>query len=474
MTKNYQYDAIVVGSGPNGLAAAITMAQSGASVAIFEAKETIGGGLRTAELTLPGFKHDICSAILPLGIASPFFKSLPLEKYGLKWIQPLAPLAHPFEDGTAALLENSIEKTCQTLNADGLAYKQLIEPLVANWDKIEEDILGPLHFPKHPLAMARFGLLAFRSAKNFVSSFFTEKQARGMFIGLAAHSILPLDKTITAAFALVLGILGHKSGWPIVSGGSERLADALASHFLSLGGKTFTHAPIKHMDDLPSAKVYFFDVTPNQLVQIAGNRFPAGYVAKLKKYRYGPGVFKMDWALSQPIPWKAKECLRAATVHIGGTEEEIEYSEAEVWKGNISDKPFVLMAQPSLFDSTRAPPGQHTAWGYCHVPNGSRVDMTDLIENQIERYAPGFRDCILAKSTKNTLELEHYNANYMGGDINGGVQDIWQFFTRPVARLVPYSTPAEDIFICSSSTPPGGGVHGMCGYHAAKAALKNL
>jgi phytoene dehydrogenase-like protein len=472
MTKDY--DAIVIGSGPNGLAAGITLARAGLSVVIFEAKESVGGGMRTAELTLPGFFHDICSAIHPLGIGSPFFRSLPLDKYGLEWIQPSAPLAHPFEDGSVALLERSLVETCQNLRKDGDAYRKLMAPLVDSWDSIEDDLLGPIKIPTHPFALAQFGFLAMQSANGLIKRFFKEEWAKGLFAGLAAHSILPLDKVPTAAFALILGILGHKVGWPLPKGGSQKIADALAAYFKSLGGQIVTGTNIENVDSLPKAKIILCDVTPKQLLKIASHRFPASYVKKLEKYRYGPGVFKVDWALSQPIPWKAKECLRAGTVHVGGTVEEISTSEKEIWENKSAKKPFILMAQQSLFDPSRAPPGKQTAWSYCHVPNGSTIDMTEIIEAQIEKFAPGFRDCILARHSFSPRELEEYNSNYIGGDINGGVQDLYQLFSRPTLRLVPYSTPDKQIFICSSSTPPGGGVHGMCGYHAAKAALEQI
>ncbi len=467
------YDAIVVGSGPNGLAAAITLAQAGRSVILFEAKDTIGGGMRSAELTLPGFVHDICSAIHPLGIASPFFRHLPLEKHGLEWIQPLSPLAHPFDDGTAAVLERSIDQTGQTLGIDAEAYQNLMNPLVANWDKLEVDVLAPLHFPKHPILLAHFGLIGIRSAYGLAKSLFKEKKARALFAGLAAHSFLPLEWTLTSAFGLVLGILGHSAGWPIPRGGSQNLANALGSLFCSLGGQIVTGMEIQRLEELPPAQAIFFDVTPKQLLKIVGHRFPSLYRRRLEKYRYGPGVFKIDWALHHPIPWKAQECHRAGTIHVGGTLEEIAQSERAIWKKKHEETPFTLVAQQSLFDPTRAPIGKHSAWAYCHVPSGSTTDMTKQIESQIERFAPGFKDCILATCTQSTVEMEHYNPNYIGGDIAGGVQDITQLFTRPVARLVPYSTPLEGIYICSSSTPPGGGVHGLCGYYAAQAALKH-
>lgn len=466
------HDAIVVGSGPNGLAAAITLAQSGLSVIIFEAKSTVGGGMRSAALTLPGFTHDICSAIHPLGIGSPFFRTLPLNQYGLEWIQPTSPLAHPFDDGSVAMLERSIDATSLNLGRDAITYKNLMEPFVKNWNQLANDLLGPLHLPQHPIMMARFGIVAIRSAQGLSNSLFKGEQARSLFAGLAAHSMMPLDKLLTAAFGLVLGTLGHAVGWPLSKGGSQKIADALVSYFYSLGGKIYTDVPIESIHDLPPARVVLFDVTPQQLLKIMGDRFSSSYKDKLKNYRYGPGVCKIDWALNSPIPWKAKECAQAGTIHIGGTAEEIVTSEHEVWEKKHPQKPYIIMAQPSLFDQTRAPQGKHTAWGYCHVPNGSQIDMTEKIEAQIERFAPGFKDCIIAKHTKTASDLEKYNANYVGGDINGGVGDFDQFFKRPTSWFNPYSLPIKGFYICSSSTPPGGGVHGMCGYHAASAALK--
>ena len=467
-------DAIVVGSGPNGLAAAIALARAGRTVRVIEAEGTPGGGARSAELTLPGFVHDICSAIHPLGVGSPFFRRLPLAAHGLTWIHPPAPLAHPFDDGTAAMLERSIEATTATFDrsADAAAYRRLMAPVVADADKLLDEILGPLKLPRHPLALARFGALAILPARVLARLLFRGEPARALFAGLAAHAIQPLDRPVTAAFGLVLGMLGHAVGWPLPRGGSQSIADALASCLRSLGGEVVTGRRVHSLNDLPPARAILFDVTPRQLLRIAGPAFPAGYRRKLAGYRYGPGVFKVDWALDGPIPWQAPACARAATVHLGGTLEEIADGEAAIGRGEHPERPFVLLAQQSLFDPSRAPAGQHTAWAYCHVPNGSRVDMAARIEAQIERFAPGFRDRVLARSVMPPALLEQRNANYVGGDINGGVQDLRQLFSRPTLRLVPYSTPAKRIYICSSSTPPGGGVHGMCGYAAARAALR--
>jgi phytoene dehydrogenase-like protein len=468
------YDAVVIGSGPNGLAAAITLARAGRSVLVIEGKDTIGGGMRTAELTLPGFAHDICSAVHPLGVASPFFRSLPLNQHGLQWVQPEAPLAHPLDDGQVVLVERSVRATARRLGRDEGAYRRLIGPLVERWQDILVDLLGPLRLPDHPVTLARFGVGAIMPAATLARVWFRTMEARAVFAGLAAHSILPLQRSPSAAFGLTLGMLAHAVGWPMPLGGSQALSDALAAYLRALGGALQTGWMVKTIDELPAAGAYLFDLTPRQLLRIARDQLPPSYRRQLENYRYGPGVFKVDYALNGPIPWKASECLRAGTVHVGGTLEEIAAAERAVWQGQHLERPFVLVAQQSLFDGTRAPVGKHTAWAYCHVPNGSALDMTAAIERQIERFAPGFRDCILACSTRNATQMEQYNPNYIGGDINGGVQDLFQLFTRPAVRLTPYSTPNPSIFICSSATPPGGGVHGMCGYWAAQAALHDV
>lgn len=471
-----EYDAIVVGAGPNGLAAAIVLAQVGLSVLICEAKPTIGGGARSAELTLPGFVHDICSAFHPLGLGGPFLSTLPLDKHGLTWIEPPVPLAHPLDDGRTASLDRSVETTAETLGWDAGAYRRLFKPLVARWSELSGDILGPLiRWPHHPFLMARFGLRGAWPAQRLAEVLFRDQLARALLAGLAAHSFLPLSDILTASFGLVLGTLGHAVGWPIARGGSQKIVDAMAAYFRTLGGEILTDRPVTTIDDLPSVQAVLFDVTPRQLVKIAGHRLPEQYRRKLERYRYGPGVFKVDYALDGPIPWKTADCARAGTIHLGGTLAEIAASEwAIAHDGKIPEKPFVLVGQQSLFDPTRAPIGKHTVWAYCHTPHGSTVDMTERIENQIERFAPGFKDRILAKHTFSPADMAHYNENYIGGDINGGIQDWRQLFTRPVPRRIPYSTPARGIYLCSSSTPPGGGVHGMCGYHAAQAVLRDI
>ena len=468
------FDAIVVGSGPNGLAAGITLQQAGLNVLIVEGNDTIGGGLRSKELTLPGFVHDVCSAIHPMAAASPFFKTLPLQEHGLNFLYPEVAAAHPFDDGTAAILTKSLEETASLLGRDKQAYIDLMKPVLESWPKIDKAVLGPpISIPSHPVDMALFGLKAMSSAIG-LSKRFATKEAKGLWAGMAAHSIQPLSNLTTSAIGIVLMAAGHLGGWPVPQGGSQSIANALASYFTSLGGKIETSFYVKSLNQLPSAHAILFDVTPRQLLEIAGHKFSSLYKWQLEKYRYGMGVFKVDWALDAPIPFTAEGARRAGTVHIGNTLEEIAIGEQTSSMGKIAQKPFVLLAQQSLFDSSRAPEGKHTAWAYCHVPNGSKVDMTDIIENQIERFAPGFKERILAKHSFNPAQMEDYNPNYIGGDINGGIIDIGQLFTRPVISLSPYRTSAKGLYICSSSTPPGGGVHGMCGYHAAKRALKDI
>lgn len=470
----YDYDAVIIGSGPNGLAAAIKLAQANLSVIILESKNTIGGGMRSAELTLPGYIHDVCSSIHPLGINSPFFSQLPLHKFGLEWIHPPASLAHPFDDGSTALMTNSIDDTASTLRSDADSYRKIINPIVNMWDKIKADLLGPLKFPKHPYLFARFGLDALQSCKGFCNRHFNEKYAKGMFAGLSAHSFLPLSKLITVSFGLVLLITGHKTGWPIIKGGSQNLAKALQIYFLSIGGKIITDFPVNNISGVPKSRTVFFDLTPKQIIEIMGDKLPSAYKKSLQRYRYGSGVFKVDWAIEGNIPFINPVLQSAGVIHLGGTFDEIAAGENEVWNGRHPDKPFVLLSQQSVFDPSRSPKGKNTIWGYCHVPNGSKVNMTEKIEKQIERFAPGFRERILSKHVMSTEDIHNYNPNYIGGDINGGIQDIWQLFTRPVISFSPYSMPVKGYYICSSSTPPGGGVHGMCGYHAARIALKDI
>lgn len=467
------YDAIVVGSGPNGLAAAITMQQAGLSVLLVEAKDTIGGGMRSAELTLPHFVHDICSAVFPLAVASPFFKSLPLAQHGLKFIHPGIAAAHPFDDGSAAVLHRSLDQTAQALGSDEQTYLNLMKPIITDWPGIIADILGPLHFPKHPFQMLRFGLKAITSSTHLAKRFHS-RNAKGLWAGMAAHSIQSLSNVTTSSMALVLMTAGHVEGWPLPKGGSNTIARALASYFISINGTIETKFYVRSLDQLPSSHAILFDLTPRQLLEIAGHKFSTIYKWQLNRYRYGMGIFKIDWALDEPIPFTASECRQAGTVHIGNTLEEITLSEQLASEGKHPEKPFVLLTQPSLFDSSRAPQGKHTAWAYCHVPSGSTKDMTDRIEKQIERFAPGFKDRILARHVMNTEQMEEYNPNYFGGDIIGGKMDLGQLFTRPALRLSPYKTSAKGIYICSSSSPPGGGVHGMCGYHAAKKVLSHV
>jgi phytoene dehydrogenase-like protein len=467
-----RYDAVVVGAGPNGLAAAIVLAQAGLAVVVIEANDSIGGGARTEELTLPGFRHDVCSAIHPMTVVSPFMRGLPLRAHGLEWaFSPIA-IAHPMDDGTAAALELSLDATAAALGSDGSAWRSMLQPFVRDHEAVFDEILRPIRVvPRHPFLMARFGWFALRSGISVAKRFHSDA-ARALFAGCAAHSFLPLEATASASFGLALILAGHATGWPCARGGSIAIIRAMAAHFESLGGEIRMNHRIRSMSDIPSSRAVIFDVTPRQLAEIAADDLPPSYVRKLRGYRYGPGVFKVDWALAGPIPWKAEACRRAATVHVGGRLEEIAAHERALWKGGDIEKPFVLVAQQSLFDPSRAPAGKHTGWGYCHVPHGSTRDMTDAIERQIERFAPGFRDLILARHTMNTSQFQAHDANFIGGDIAGGANDVMQFLMRPFPKRDPYATPNERIYMGSSSTPPGGGVHGMCGYWAARSALK--
>lgn len=469
MTNRSEYDGVIVGSGPNGLAAAIVLARAGLSVLVIEAQEQIGGGTRSAALTLPGFTHDVCSAVHPMAAASPFLRTLPLHDHGLEWIYPQYALAHPSDDGSVAVLERSIEKTCRSLGVDGNSYKSLAEPVVAKWAFLEQHVLGPISFPRSPLVMVRFGIHALQPATRLAKSHFKTESARALFAGLAAHSLMPLESWGTSAVGLVLAALAHVSGWPIAKGGSQRIADALASYLRSLGGEIVTGVRVRTQKDLPPSRLVLCDVSPRGLLQIAGESFPISYRRALERYQYGPGVFKVDWALRGPIPWTARQCAQAGTVHLGGTITEIALSESDSCRNEHSEHPFVLLAQPSLIDPSRAPTGCHTAWAYCHVPSGSGVDMTGRVEAQVERFAPGFRDLILARSTKSPAQLEVENSNLVGGNITGGANSLRQLFFRPTSWL--YETPVKGLYLCSASTPPGAGVHGMSGYHAATRAL---
>jgi phytoene dehydrogenase-like protein len=461
--------ACVIGAGPNGLAAAIVLAQAGLPVDVLEAESTPGGAARTLELTLPGFRHDFGSAVYPLGAGSPFFSSLPLTDHGLEWIHSPAALAHPLDDGTAVMLERDLDQSKDSLGIDGPAWDQLMRPFVERWTEFAPDVLRPLPFiPKHPWLMARFGMVALQPARA-VARRFRNPRTRALFAGLAAHSFLSLDEPLSAAFAILMAVPAYAIGWPIPRGGAQSLTNALCAFLATLGGTVSTSSPVQSLGELANYDLLLCDLTPRQLVQVGGERLSDSYKRRLGRYRYGAGVFKVDYALNAPIPWKAQGCLQAATVHLGGSFEEIAASEKAVRIGQHAEHPFVLLAQPSLFDSSRAPAGKHTAWAYCHVPNGSKVNMLEKLEGQIERFAPGFRDCILARRVFSPADFENMDANLVGGDIGGGTMDIRQFLFRPTWRH--YGTSARDIYICSASTPPGGGVHGMCGYHAAKMAL---
>lgn len=463
--------ACVVGSGPNGLAAAIVLAQAGLEVQVFEAEAQPGGGARTMELTLPGFRHDFGSAVHPMAIGSPFFSSLPLHQHGLEWIQPPAPLAHPMDDGTAVILERDFAEL--DLGPDTAAWRRLMEPFARKWQVLAPQILGPQPpFPRTPWLLARLGVISLSSANAIATRLFTGKRAKALFAGFAAHSFLAFDEPLSAAFGVLLGVTSHAVGWPIPRGGAQSITDALVAHLQSLGGLVSTSSRIGSCNDLPPRSLTMWDVSPRQLQAAAGEHLTPSFRRDLARYEYGPGAFKVDYALSQPIPWKAQECLRAGTVHVGGTFEEIAASESAARHGRIADHPFVLLSQPTLFDPNRAPAGKHIAWAYCHVPNGSEFNMLPNLEAQIERFAPGFRDCVLARHVSPPAALQCANANLIGGDIAGGASTLKQFIFRPTWRT--YATSAPDMYLCSASTPPGAGVHGMCGYNAARLAISRL
>lgn len=470
----YDYDAVIIGSGPNGFSAAITLAQAGCSVLVIEAKDTIGGGMRTLPLTLPGFLHDICSAAHPLGVASPFFRQLPLDQFGLEWMYPDAPVAHPLDGQPAVILEKSLDATLDNLGEDGAAYRALFSRLVDQVDVMLDIFLAPLGIPRHPFALTEFGIRAAAPATLLAKTIFRGERARAAFAGVAAHSILPLHWSPSAAYGLVLGMLAHAVNYPVARGGSQAIANALAGYLSTFKAEIRTGQHVTAFNQLPTARAYLFDTAPRGFMHVMGDRLPGGYRRQLENFRYSPGVFKIDYALNAPIPWRDPQMARACTVHLGGTLDEIAESERTIWKGKHSFRPYALLIQPTLFDPSRAPAGKHTAWVYCHVPNGSTMDMTPFIEAQIERFAPGFNETILARATRNSVEYEAYNPNYIGGDINAGAGTWRGLIARPSLSLTPYTTPVKGVYLCSSSTPPGGGVHGMCGYHAARAALKRL
>lgn len=466
------YDAVVVGAGPNGMSAAIVLARAGLRVLLREGADEPGGGARTDALTLPGFRHDVCSAVHPLGVGSPFFRQLPLHEHGLTWIDPPVAVAHPFDDGSAVVLERATTAMDRQLGPDAAAWRRLMDPFVAHWQELFGDALGPLKVPRHPLLLARFGMVALPPATLLARLLFKGERAPALFGGIAAHATLSLLRPPSAAFGMVLGIAGHAVGWPIPRGGSASITRALISYFRSLGGELETGMPVNSLDELPPARAVLLDMTPRQILRLGATELSATYCAQLDRFQYGLGTFKVDWALAAPIPWRAPQASLTATVHLGGTLDEMEQGRTHEWAGRPAERPFTILVQPTLFDPSRAPAGKHVAWAYCHVPNGSTVDMTDRIEAQVERFAPGFRDRILARHTMGPAELERHNPNLVGGDLNGGEATLLQLFFRPTLHPLPYATSNPRLFICSASTPPGGGVHGMSGYYAARLALR--
>lgn len=469
----YEYDAVVVGAGPNGLAAAITLAKQGLKVVVLEGASLPGGGMRTEELTLPGFRHDVCSAIHPMALASPFFQGLNLERFGLEWIHPERPLAHPLDGGQAAFLQRSVARTAESLGTDSSPYFRLMQKLVGKWEYIDREVLGPLSAPRRPFSLAWFGLHALWPAKAFLRTWFKEAPTRALLAGIAAHATIPLEWMPSMSVALVMAAVGHRYGWPLAKGGSTSITEAMIQELESHGGRVHCDTWIHRWEDIPPSRLILLDLHAHQFLKLAGHKLPWAYRRMLEGYRGGPSVFKLDYALSGPVPWRNPEVATAATVHIGGTLEEMCVSEKRIWQGHVPSRPYVLVSQPTLFDPSRAPEGKHVLWAYCHVPRGSTVDMTEIVESQIERFAPGFRELILARSAMGPAAMEAHNPNYIAGDISGGSLLLQQLFTRPVPRLNPYSTPLPGVYLCSSSTPPGGGVHGMCGYHAALSAFRS-